>query len=410
VLIAGLPSSALAGLVINEVDYEQPGADHSEFVELFNNGCSAVSTANLAVVLMNGTNNSEYARVNLPAMTLSPRRYFVVGSQPVLDTIPGTPSALFPNTTDNLQNGAPDGVGLFDLATSSMLDVLSYEGAITAGQVTGVPGTFDFVEGTATTAADDATGAKSLIRSPNGQDTGDASADWAVSTQPSPGAANTAGPGQCPPILAAIGDRSVDEAQTLSFTVSATDPDPQDTLTLSATNLPSGSTFDPATGAFSWTPTRDQAGAYPDVGFSVSDGTLTDSEQITITVVDVPAPPANPAPAPTPSPAPGAPTPTAPVVTKRSTRITARVSKTRKALRVKGVATPNRAQTKLTVTLFRKRGRTFRRIGVRRPVMSEASGYRATFARPRPGSCRITTSVPGDTRHEAISISRTFRC
>jgi hypothetical protein len=58
-------------------------------------------------------------------------------------------------------------------------------------------------------------------------------------------------------------------------------------LTYSASNLPQGASFTPATRTFSWTPTNDQAGVYPNVRFQVSDGSLTDSENITITVNNV---------------------------------------------------------------------------------------------------------------------------
>ena len=89
-----------------------------------------------------------------------------------------------------------------------------------------------------------------------------------------------------PPVLDAIGNQSVDEGGTLTFTVTASDPD-GDALSYSASNLPSGATFDPATQVFTWTPGYDQAGSYPGVHFEVSDGSLTDSEDITITVNNV---------------------------------------------------------------------------------------------------------------------------
>jgi hypothetical protein len=69
------------------------------------------------------------------------------------------------------------------------VDVLSYEGSLTMGMVTGV-GTIDFVETTATAAADANAGTLSLCRLPNGLDTNDASTDWALSTAPSPGTVN----------------------------------------------------------------------------------------------------------------------------------------------------------------------------------------------------------------------------
>jgi hypothetical protein len=91
-----------------------------------------------------------------------------------------------------------------------------------------------------------------------------------------------------PPVLGAIGNQSVQAGQNLSFTASATDPDPADTVTLAGTNLPSGATFNSGTGAFSWTPSAAQVGTYTLVHFAASDGTFTDAEDITITVTDNP--------------------------------------------------------------------------------------------------------------------------
>ena len=87
------------------------------------------------------------------------------------------------------------------------------------------------------------------------------------------------------PELADVGDRSVDEEASLSFTVSATDAD-DDTLTYSASGLPTGATFDPSTRAFSWSPGYGDSGPHT-ATFAVSDGTDTDSETITITVNNV---------------------------------------------------------------------------------------------------------------------------
>jgi hypothetical protein len=85
------------------------------------------------------------------------------------------------------------------------------------------------------------------------------------------------------PVLAAIGNKSVNEGATLNFTLSATDAD-GDALTYSASNLPSGAAFNSSTQTFSLTPTIGQAGNYANVSFEVSDGNLEDSEDITITV------------------------------------------------------------------------------------------------------------------------------
>ncbi len=72
--------------------------------------------------------------------------------------------------------------------------------------------------------------------------------------------------------------------------ISATDPDSSN-LNYSASNLPSGASFDPPTKTFSWTPGYDQAGTYPPIHFQVTDGVLLDSEGILITVNDVSSPP-----------------------------------------------------------------------------------------------------------------------
>lgn len=88
-----------------------------------------------------------------------------------------------------------------------------------------------------------------------------------------------------PPVLDPIGAKSIDEGSLLSFTVSGNDLE-GDPLTFSATNLPLGATFVPATRTFSWTPDYTQAGLHS-VTFMVNDGALMDSEVVTITVNNV---------------------------------------------------------------------------------------------------------------------------
>jgi hypothetical protein len=78
--------------------------------------------------------------------------------------------------------------------------------------------------------------------------------------------------------------------EPLVFIISAADPD-NNPLIYTASNLPPGATFDPLTRTFSWTPGYDQAGIYTNIHFEVSDGELTDSEDITITVINFNRPP-----------------------------------------------------------------------------------------------------------------------
>jgi len=95
------------------------------------------------------------------------------------------------------------------------------------------------------------------------------------------------------PVLDAIGNKTVNEGQLLSFTVHATDPNGQPvTYSLQAVSgsLPAGISFNTTTGAFSWTPSYTQSGSY-ELLFTATDGELTDAEQITVTVVNINTPP-----------------------------------------------------------------------------------------------------------------------
>ena len=167
------PPPAGAKLVINEVDYDQVGADHDGFVEIYNAGDAAADLTGVALSPVNGGDGTEYSRKALTG-TLAAGEYLVADVE--------------------LQNGAPDGVALVNLTTHTLLDALSYEGAITAATIDGT--TYNLVEGTVlpATVADSSTVEGSLIRNPNGQDTDDAAADWAFTTTVTRGAANVMTP------------------------------------------------------------------------------------------------------------------------------------------------------------------------------------------------------------------------
>ena len=96
---------------------------------------------------------------------------------------------------------------------------------------------------------------------------------------------SSSNPNNLPPVLQAIGNKSVDENVSLAFTINATDPTGEP-ITYSALSLPSGATLDSQTGDFAWTPSYTQAGSYS-VTFRASDGNSLDSETITITVSNV---------------------------------------------------------------------------------------------------------------------------
>jgi hypothetical protein len=177
--------SLAGGIVINEVDYDNPGSDSMEFLEIHNPTSAARDLTGMAVILINGSSNAEYARYALSG-TLASGGYLVIGS-PSVALPAGTMRIDLP--ANGIQNGAPDGIVIYDLGAGMLVDALSYEGSLTAGSIDGV-GTVNLVEGVATSAEDRNSGSVSLIRFPNGADTDNAMSDWRVSLNPSPGAPN----------------------------------------------------------------------------------------------------------------------------------------------------------------------------------------------------------------------------
>jgi hypothetical protein len=99
-----------------------------------------------------------------------------------------------------------------------------------------------------------------------------------------------------PPVLGAIGNKTVNEGQLLAITITATDPD-GDALSFSGANLPAGASLvdnNNGTAALSWMPTYSQAGNYQNVTVTVTDNGIppdSDLEAFTITVGNVNRPP-----------------------------------------------------------------------------------------------------------------------
>jgi hypothetical protein len=165
------PPPPTAGLVINEVDYDQVGADGDGFVELKNTGTTELDLTGIALVYVDGADSAEYSREALTG-TIAAGAHLVVAG--------------------DAQNGAPDGLALVDTDDGALLDALSYEGGITAAVIDGR--TYSLVEGTMLpeTVADSNTTAGSLSRIPDGRDTNDATADWVFTTTLTRGAPNVA--------------------------------------------------------------------------------------------------------------------------------------------------------------------------------------------------------------------------
>ncbi len=88
------------------------------------------------------------------------------------------------------------------------------------------------------------------------------------------------------PVFAEIAAQQVNENSTLTFKVSATDPDRQK-VGLSSGPLPEGASFDPATGDLNWKPTFEQSGDYTVLFKATDEENAVTEKTIAIKVLNV---------------------------------------------------------------------------------------------------------------------------
>ncbi len=179
-LSSGITLSSHASVVINEIDYDQPGTDTAEFIELYNAGSSAVSLDDFTIELINGNNALSYRTINLSSFNIDANAYFVVCGDA---SLVANCDYSFTTTTSWMQNGAPDGVGLYE--NGSLLDSLSYEGVL-----------FPLTEGDQLLVIDNAIDNFSISRIANGIDTNNNADDFQLGCI-TPGTINIAGTGDC---------------------------------------------------------------------------------------------------------------------------------------------------------------------------------------------------------------------
>jgi hypothetical protein len=90
------------------------------------------------------------------------------------------------------------------------------------------------------------------------------------------------------PVLSSITTPvTIPELSVFSFDADATDANSGDTLTFSLSGNPSGSSINASTGVFSWTPSEAQGPGDYTFTVMVSDGSLSDSQSVTIHVTEV---------------------------------------------------------------------------------------------------------------------------
>lgn len=156
------PSSPV--LVINEIDYDQPGTDAAEFVEITNTGDAAADLSAVQLEFVNGTGGGAtvYNTIQLGG-TLAPGDHYVVCANAA--TVANCDLDDAPDT-NFIQNGAPDAVAL--LVDGVIVDTVSYEGD------TGAP----YTEGSGTGLEDSTVAGIGISRCPDGEDTDRNNADF----------------------------------------------------------------------------------------------------------------------------------------------------------------------------------------------------------------------------------------
>ena len=173
-------------LLVNEIDYDQPGTDAAEFLELKNVNSQSVGLGTYSVELVNGNAGGAvvYQTINLPAISLAAGDYFVVCA----NTTTTANCDLDVSPDSNLiQNGSPDAVAV--RKSGVLLDTVSYAGNTAA----------PYTEGSGEGLTDSGTTAGvGLSRCADGVDTNVNNVDLGLQAI-TPGATNACPPPPPPP-------------------------------------------------------------------------------------------------------------------------------------------------------------------------------------------------------------------
>jgi Putative Ig domain/Lamin Tail Domain len=262
VIAAGVLASSAAAIspnvVISQFQTRGTNGVNDEFVELYNRSTTAVDIGLWGLGETDGVNF--FGLVQVPSGTiLGSRCHYLFAN----------------NGPSGYDNGAVPADQTFGLGIPDLVGLAIYTSAPSTMDAVSTTSFAFYREGAslsprAPTDFDDASWERRPgLGNGNGQDTDTNRNDFYYANPSKP--RNQSSP--CinhAPVIGSVSDKSVGAGNNLDFTVPATDAD-DDPLTYSATGTPAGSTFDPSTGEFSWTPTAADVGSRA-VSMAVSDG------------------------------------------------------------------------------------------------------------------------------------------
>ena len=177
-------TSAHAAVLINEIDYDQPGSDTAEFIELFNSAVNTVSLDGYTLDLINGSSGSAYSTFDLSGLSIAANGYLVLcdNTSAVANCDRDIAASGW------IQNGGADGDAIALSFASALIDTVTYENT---GSYLGY-----YAEGNSFAGDDSNSITMSIARLPNGMDSDFNAGDFG-SACITPGSANIGGTGDC---------------------------------------------------------------------------------------------------------------------------------------------------------------------------------------------------------------------
>lgn len=179
---ASIPGHAT--VIINEIDYDQPGADVAEFIELFNSDTTAVTLDGYTLDLVNGSSGNTYLSLDLSGLSIAANGYIVLCGD--ITAVGNCNTSVA--TGSWLQNGGSSGDAVALLLGAALLDSVVYEGI---GSHLGF-----YAEGNSFADADSGSISMSIARLPDGLDSDHNASDFGSACL-TPGSANIGGTGDC---------------------------------------------------------------------------------------------------------------------------------------------------------------------------------------------------------------------